>query len=48
MPNWLVGKVTVTTGVNFQDEGWEEDIHTQALHLNEPTPMLTLVGTEAV
>ena len=34
--------------VKLNDERWEEDIHSQALHHNKATSMLTLMGVEIV
>ncbi len=34
--------------VHFDDERWKEHIETQAIHSNEATSALTLMGAEAV
>ena len=40
--------MAVGCGVNLNDERWEEDIHSQALHPDKATSMLTLKGAETV
>jgi hypothetical protein len=40
--------MAVGGGVDFNDELWEEDVHSQALHSDKATSMLTLMGAETV
>jgi hypothetical protein len=48
MPDWSVMKVAVGCRVHFDDEGRKEHMETQAVHSNEATSVLALMGTEAV
>jgi hypothetical protein len=36
------------SGVDLDDERWEEYVHSQTMHPNEAASMLLLMGTEAV
>ncbi len=40
--------MAVGGGVDFNDERWEEGVHSQALHPDKATSMLTLMGAETV
>ena len=40
--------MAVGGGADLNDERWEEDKHSQALHPDKATFMLTLMGTETV
>jgi hypothetical protein len=40
--------VAVGGGVDFHDEGREEDIHAQVVHSNETAAELALMSTEAI
>jgi hypothetical protein len=38
--------MAVSGGIDFDNKGWEEDIHTQLVHTNEAAPVLTLMLAE--
>ncbi len=40
--------MAVGGGVDLNNEKWEEDVHSQALHPDKATSMLTLMGAETV
>jgi hypothetical protein len=40
--------VAVGRGVNLDDKGGEENVHSEALHANEAAPILSLMCPEAV
>ena len=40
--------MAVGAGVDFNDERWEEDVHSLALHSNKATSMLTLMGAKTI
>ena len=44
--NWGIHEVAVGGSVDLNDERWEEDVHSQALHPDKATSMLTLMGAE--
>jgi hypothetical protein len=48
MPDRLVGQVAVCFHVNLDNKLWEEDVHSELVHPNVTTSMLTLMGAEAV
>jgi hypothetical protein len=48
MTNWSVVKVAVGCCVHFDDERRKEHVETQAIHSNEATSALALMGAEAV
>jgi hypothetical protein len=48
MTNWSVVKVAVGCRVHFDDERRKEHVETQAVHSNEATSTLALMGAEAV
>jgi len=48
LSNGFVEQVAIGGGVNLNDEGRKEDMHTKATHPNKPTSTLTLMGSQTV
>ena len=48
MTDWSIVKVAVGCPVHFNDECRKEHVETQAVHSNEATSTLALMGAEAV
>ncbi len=48
MPDWLIRKIAASGSIDFDNKGWEEDVHTQLVHTNEAAPVLTLMCPDAV
>jgi hypothetical protein len=46
--NGFVEQVAIGGGVNLNDEGRKEDMHTEATHPNKSASTLALMGTQAV
>jgi hypothetical protein len=46
--DWSIVKVSVSCRAHFNDEHRKEHVETQAVHSNEATSMLVLMGMEAV
>ncbi len=40
--------MVVSGGIDFDNKGWEEDVHTQLVHTDKTAPMLMLVCPETV
>ncbi len=48
MANWGIREVAVGGSFDLNDERWGEDVHSQALHSDKATSILTLMSTETV
>jgi transcription elongation GreA/GreB family factor len=46
--DWGISNVSVGHGVDFYDEGWKEDMHTQTVHPDEATTALALMSLKTV